>query len=166
MRTLILTPALAVLLAAVPAPGEGPTAPRDVPVNPEYLRQHAATRGFLLGRPVKPKFTPDNKAVLFLRSEARAAKLRLYEFDVASGKTKELLTPETVLKGAEEHLSPEEKARRERQRVSVGGFSDFQLSPDGKCVVVSLSGKLYLVDRETAKAEELRAGDGVVVDPK
>ena len=38
-------------------------------------------------------------------------KLSLYEFDVASGKTRELLTPALVLKGAEEHLSPEEKAK-------------------------------------------------------
>ena len=54
----------------------------------------------LLGRPVRPKITPDGKAVLFLRAQARVAKLRLYEFDVASGKTRELLTPEMVLKAS------------------------------------------------------------------
>ena len=70
-------------------------------------------------------------------------KLSLYEFDTATGKTRELLTPEQLLKGAEEHLSPEEKARRERQRVSVGGFTDFQLSQDGSHILVALSGKLY-----------------------
>ena len=39
MRTLILTPTLAVLLSAAAAPGEGPAAPKDAAVNPEYLRQ-------------------------------------------------------------------------------------------------------------------------------
>ncbi len=116
-----------------------------------YLRSHAETRGFMLGRPTRPKPTPDGEAVLFLRSQPRTAKLRLYEFDVAGGKTRELLTPEQVLKGAEEHLTPEEKARRERQRVSVGGFTDFQLSEDGKSILVSLSGKLYVMDRSPRK---------------
>src|SRR5689334_23881329 len=106
----------------------------------KFLRDYAETRGFMLGRPTKAKPTPDGKAVLFLRAEARVPKLRLYEFDVATGRTRELLTPEAVLKGAEERLSPEEKARRERQRVSVGGFTDFQLSRDGSLVLVSLSG--------------------------
>ena len=40
-----------------------------------------------------------------------------YEFDLATRKTRELLTPEMVLKGAEEKLSAEEKARRERQQA-------------------------------------------------
>src|SRR5581483_7284881 len=97
-----------------------------------YLRLHAQTRGFLLGRPQRPMPTPDGSAVLFLRSGPRSAKLSLFEFDVASGKTRELLTPEKLLKGAEEKLSPEEKARRERMRLSAGGFSSFQLTPDGK----------------------------------
>jgi dipeptidyl-peptidase-4 len=166
MRTLILTPTLAVLLGAAVAHGEAPTAPKDAPVNPEYLRQHAATRGFLLGRPVKPKFTPDNKSVLFLRSEARVPKLRLYEFDVATGKTKELLTPEMVLKGAEENLTQEEKARRERQRISVGGFSDYQLSEDGKLILLPLSGKLYVYQRDNGKVRELATGKGTLLDPK
>ena len=92
--------------------------------------------------------------------------MSLYEFDVATSKTRELLTPEAVLKGAEEHLTPEEKARRERQRVTVGGFTNFQLSPDGKNVLVSLSGRLYLVPRDTGKAVELKTSKGTLVDPK
>src|SRR4051812_11877475 len=149
--------------AALAAPGRA--APDDA-VDTRYLRDHAETRGFMLGRPVRPKPTPDGKAVLFLRSQARVPQLRLYEFDVATGKTRELLSPQTVLRGAEEKLSPEEKARRERMRVSVGGFTDFQLSPDGGRVLVSLSGKLYVFDRKTGTVAELRTGPGTVLDPK
>src|SRR5437660_11852321 len=112
MRTTLI----ALSLAALPAVAAAQPA-KDKPLDTSYLRDHAETRGFMLGRPVKPKPTPDGKAVLFLRSQARVPKLWLYEFDVATGKTRELLTPEQVLKGAEEHLTPEEKARRERQRV-------------------------------------------------
>ncbi len=139
MRTTLI----ALSLAALPAVAAAQPA-KDRPLDTSYLRRHAETRGFMLGRPVRPKPTPDGKAVLFLRAEARVPRLRLYEFDVATGRTRELLTPEAVLKGAEERLSPEEKARRERQRVSVGGFTDFQLSRDGTLILVSLSGKLYV----------------------
>jgi dipeptidyl-peptidase-4 len=131
-----------------------------------YLRHHAETRGFLLGRPVRPQPTPDGKAVLFLRAQARVPKLRLYEFDVASGKTRELLTPESILQGAEENLSPEEKARRERQRVSVGGFTTFQLSQDGARILVLLSGKLYVVERGSGQVHELPTGAGTLLDPQ
>jgi dipeptidyl-peptidase-4 len=163
MRTTLLSLSFsAALLSAVPAPAAG----KETPLDTSYLRLYAETRGFMLGRPTKPKPTPDGMAVLFLRSPARVPKLSLYEFDVATGNTRELLTPEKVLKGAEEHLSPEEKARRERQRVSVGGFTDFQLSDDGALILVSLSGKLYVVERSTGAVRALNTGAGTIVDPK
>jgi dipeptidyl-peptidase-4 len=164
MRTIPLL--LAPLLFCAAARGDDPAPAKDAPLDASYLRLHAETRGFMLGRPARPKPTDDGRFVLFLRAQAKVPKLSLFEFDVATGKTRELLTPEQLLKGAEEHLSPEEKARRERQRVSVGGFTDFQLSPGGKQILVMLSGKLYLVERETAKAQELPTGEGVLVDPK
>jgi dipeptidyl-peptidase-4 len=137
-----------------------------MPIDTSYLELHAKTRGFLLGRPVRPKITPDGKAVLFLRSTATAAKMSLYEFDCATGKTRELLTPEKLLQGAEEKLTPEEKARRERQRVTVGGFTSFSLSPDGGKILTSLSGRLYLIERATGQVTELATGKGTLVDPK
>ena len=85
-----------------------------------YLRDHALTRGFMLGRPAAAKPTPDGKHVLFLRSEPRVPKMQLYEFEAATKQTRLLLSPEQLLKGAEENLSPEEKARRERMRPDSG----------------------------------------------
>ncbi len=153
------------LCSSLPAGGDEPR-PKDAPLDTTYLRQHALTRGFMLGRPVKARPTPDGGIVLFLRGQARVPRLALYEFDVAGGKTRALLTPEAVLKGAEENLSPEEKARRERQRVSVGGFTDFQLSHDGTQILVSLSGKLYVVQRQGGIIRELATGPGTILDPK
>jgi dipeptidyl-peptidase-4 len=138
----------------------------DKPLDTSYLRDHSLTRGFMLGRPVRPKITPDGKHVLFLRAQPRIPKMRLYEFDVGTGKTRELLTPEAVLKGAAEKLTPEEKARRERQRVTVGGFTTFHLSPDGKQILVSLSGRLYVVSRKDGAVTELKTSPGTLVDPK
>src|SRR5437763_8157417 len=115
---------------------------------------------------MRPSPAPDGKSVLFLRSGPRSAKLGLLEFDVAAKKSRELLTPEQVLKGAEEKLSPEEKARRERMRVSVGGFTSFQLSEDGKQTLLSLSGKLYVVRRADGDVRELATKPGTLLDPK
>jgi dipeptidyl-peptidase-4 len=165
MRTILLL-ASALLAADVAAAGDPPPAAKDAPLDSSYLRLHAETRGFMLGRPVKPKPTPDGRFVLFVRSEAKSPKQSLFEFDTTTGETRKLLAPEQLLRGAEEHLSPEEKARRERQRVSVGGFTDFQVSPNGNHIAVVLSNKLYLVDRPTGKADEMPVGDGVLVDPK
>jgi dipeptidyl-peptidase-4 len=157
---------LATLALAAPLAAGQPPARKDAPLDASFLRQYAETRGFQLGRPVQPKPTPDNKAVLFLRSEPRVPKLSLFEFDVATGKTRELLSPAQLLKGVEETLSPEEKARRERMRVSVGGFTAYQLSEDGRLVLLSLSGKLYTFDRTTGTARELKTGPGPLLDPK
>jgi dipeptidyl-peptidase 4 len=144
----------------------GQPATKETAVDTTYLRTLAQTRSFQLGRPVRPLPTPDGKAVLFLRSLPRSAKLSLFEFEVETGKTRELLTPEQVLKGAEEKLSPEEKAARERMRVSVGGFTHFQLSDDGSLILLSLSGKLYTVERTSNTVRELPTGKGFLLDPK
>ena len=158
--TLILL-AIAALTPAADAPG----APK--PMDTSFLKLYAETRGFMLGRPTKPKVAPDGKTVLFLRAEAKTPKMKLFEVDVATGKTKELLSPEALLKGADENLTPEEKARRERQRVSVGGFADFHLDPDSKRVLVMLANRLYLLERASGKVIELKTGkDGAIVDPK
>ncbi|MCZ2344063.1 MAG: alpha/beta fold hydrolase, partial [Bacteroidales bacterium] len=169
LATLVLATLVTVpVWAAEPAAGPTRTASKDhLPLDTTFLRQYAETRGFLLGRPVKPKFTPDGQHVLFLRAAGpKTPKLSLFTFDTATGTTRELLSPESLLNGAEENLSPEEKARRERQRVSVGGFADYHLSPDGSQVLVMLSGQLYLFDRTTAKARVLATGDGTLIDPR
>src|SRR5256885_15194703 len=120
MRCFILLPAC---LALTLASGPVTRAAQEPPLDTRYLRDHAETRGFMLGRPVKPKPSPDGKAVPFLRSQARVPKLRLYEFDLATRKTRDMLTPEQVLKGAAEHPTPEGEAPPQRQRVSARGFT-------------------------------------------
>src|SRR5262245_31589798 len=110
MRSTIIPILVSIFMAAGMAGmtrGQSGPAAKDAPLDGRFLRTYAETRGFMLGRPVRPTPTPDGKAVLFLRSQPRKARLNLHEFDVATGKSRELLTPEQVLKGAEEKLSPE-----------------------------------------------------------
>ncbi|MBL9203259.1 MAG: prolyl oligopeptidase family serine peptidase [Opitutaceae bacterium] len=129
-----------------------------------YFRDLAETRNYTLGRPVSPRITPDGKHVIFLRSAPRNPTLKLYEFDLATQRERELLTPAQLLGGAEETLSAEEKARRERLRQSLRGFTAFQMSTDGSRLLVTLSGKLYVVARSDLKVIEL-PGSGWI-DPR
>ena len=144
MLPLRLVPVLAALglISGAAAPAAEPESP-----DAQFFRDLAETRSYTLGIPVTPKLTPDGKAVVFLRSGPRDPVLRLFELEVASGKERELLTPEKILKFGEEKLSPEEKARRERQRQTLRGFTTFQLTEDGAHILVGLGGKLYVVAR-------------------
>jgi dipeptidyl-peptidase-4 len=157
----LLRLALAVLLLPVAATA---FAAESDEANLKFFRDMAETRNFTLGRPVSPKITPDGASVIFLRAQPRNPTLRLYEFRIATGEERELLSPEQLLGGGEETLTPEEKARRERQRQSLKGFTSFQMSRDGARLLVLLSGRAYVVDRATLKFSELPGEN--LIDPR
>ncbi len=104
MKPTILALAIVSMAAFTHAADPVPAGPPDT----TFLKQYAETRGLMLGRPQKLKIAPDGKTVLFLRADPKTPKLKLFEFNVANGQTRELLSPDTLLKGAEENLSPEE----------------------------------------------------------
>jgi dipeptidyl-peptidase-4 len=148
-------------VASSAPPGQLSTAP---PPDLDLLRAMAQTRGYHLGAPAHATVTPDGSAVVFLRSAARDPKQSLYEMDVRTGEVRLLASPEAVLKGPES-LSPEERVRRERMRVRTTGFTSLELSHDGAHALVTLSGRLFVVDRATGKARELPTGAGAAIDP-
>lgn len=145
---LMLSVATAIAASAQPA-----DAPEDASL--KFFRDVAETRSYTLGRPVGAKLTPDGRSVVFLRGGPRDPALRLCELDVRTGVVSEVLTPEAVLKGGEEQLSVEERARRERMRMTLRGFTSFDLSDDGSQLLVSLSGRLYVVRRTDKQVIEL-----------
>ena len=142
-----------------------PTPPPDP--RPNFLREFGETRGYLLGRPVRPTLTPQADAVVFLRSAGRAPDQELYELDLASGRARLLVRPADLLAGVSEEISPEEQARRERQRITDRGFTAFSLSPDGASVLVSFAGRLFLVARSSGAARPLTRVDAAApIDPR
>ena len=147
----LFAPALAIFLVIPFAAHAAETESPDV----RFFRDLAETRSYSLGLPVSPKLTPDGKTVVFLRSGPRNPVLRLFELNVESGAERELLTPEQILKSGEEKLTAEEKARRERQRQSLRGFTTFQLARDGARILVVLGGKLYVVTRADGSVAEM-----------
>src|SRR6266404_4604283 len=126
-----------------------------------YFRELVETRNYSLGQPVSPQLTPDGKVVVFLRGGARDPVLRLYEFTIADGTLREILTQEKLLQGAEEKLTVEERSRRERERQSLRGFTSFQLAKDGSKLLVTLSSRLYLVARSDGHVTELPGRDWI-----
>ncbi|MCA9290235.1 MAG: DPP IV N-terminal domain-containing protein, partial [Phycisphaerales bacterium] len=158
--------ALTVLLAGCAAPTRVvPAAGTFELVHPEFLEQYAVTRRFRSGEPAAITVTPDGRAVLFLRSEARSNEQDLYELDLRTGAERRLLTASSLLRGAAEALTPEERARRERMRQSARGITSFDLSDDGARVLVPLSGRLYVIDRADGRVRELPDDPGAPIDP-
>ena len=147
------------LLAACVAGGW--TASADAASDTKCFDDVAATRSYSLGIPASAEPTSDGKTVLYLRSGPRDTIQRLYAYDVAARKERELVTPQALLGGKEEELSAEEKARRERARVSVKGFTHFELTEDGSRVLLPFDGRLYVVTLADGKIDAL-PGEGWV----
>ncbi|MFQ5382163.1 MAG: DPP IV N-terminal domain-containing protein [Dehalococcoidia bacterium] len=131
------------------------------------LRDFAETAGYTNGLPIAIRFTPDGDKVLFLRSGPRDRIRNLYEMDAATGTIRVLLRAEDILRGAAEQISPEEKARRERMREGGHGISAYQLSEDGRHILITLSGRIYVIARADGKITVLPNGDkGTAIGPR
>ncbi len=117
--------------------------------------------------PVKVRISPDSSRVAFLRgSEENRLRYDLWEFDRASGQTRLLVAAQTIT-GGNENLSDEEKARRERQRISaLSGIVDYQFSPDGESLMFPLGGDLYLHELSSGKTRQLTRNDESEIDPQ
>ena len=118
------------------------------------FQQLAATRSFTLGQPKSAMPLPDGSAVLFLRSGPRDTKLGLYEYDLTTHAERPLAQPAS----APEHLSTEEKARRERMRMTLTGITDFAVSDDGRRVLVSQADQLATIALPSGETKPVPGG--------
>ncbi|MCC6809721.1 MAG: S9 family peptidase [Deltaproteobacteria bacterium] len=124
-------------------------------MNLDFLRLYGETRGFSLGLPQQPTILADGKRVLFLRAEPKQPSLALFAYDLETKTERVLVTPETLLGGKEGELSVEEKARRERLRLTVSGVTSFAVSDSNAWLVIPLAGRVFLY----------RLADGRVMAP-
>lgn len=90
------------------------------------------------------KVSPDGERVTFLRGkDSDYERLDLWEHHIKSGETR-LLFDSDKLHSGKEVLSDEEKARRERLRLSGTGIVSYQWSDDGKALLFPLAGDIFL----------------------
>lgn len=134
-------------------------------VDLDYLEQLSSTRNLSHGRPKAVTPLPDGSGVLFLRSGPRSVVQDLYVFDCATATERVLLTAAQILGGGIENLTAEELARRERMRMTSRGIASFQLSKDGRKILVPLSGRLFVIDRLAASTHEIVSQGGFPIDP-
>ncbi|MCB9549959.1 MAG: prolyl oligopeptidase family serine peptidase [Myxococcales bacterium] len=115
-----------------------------------FLEQYAATYRFRNGTPTSIAVAPD--AVFYLQSGPRDTARALFVFEPAKGEARRLLTAADLLEGGAEVLSVEEKARRERMRLSATGIARYSVSRRGTHLLIPLSGRQFLYERATGRA--------------
>ena len=141
--------------------------PVQKPLDTSFLRTYSETRGFMLGRPVKPKPTPDGKTVLFLRRRAKTPEAEPVRVRRGHRQDARAADPRDAAQGGRGEADPRgEGPPRTACASRVGGFADFHLDEAGKSSSLQLSGKLYVFDRDDGEARELKTGTGTILDPK
>ncbi|MFJ8541429.1 prolyl oligopeptidase family serine peptidase [Streptomyces sp. NPDC093586] len=131
-----------------------------------FPRRHARTQRFTLGAPRSFTVAPDGSRVAFLRSGSGTDRAgSLWVLDVADGGERVAADPRALLGGAEEHLSAEERARRERSREGGAGIVGYATDAAVELASFALSGRLFTAELRAGTARELPV-PGPVVDPR
>jgi dipeptidyl-peptidase-4 len=139
--------------ATAPAP-PAPTTPMPattstpVPSAPVLPLEDAAAYPLPgLVHPQNLAFTPDDRALSYLRSPERSLTRQLYRLDLTTDAETPLVTPPGG-GVTEDNLSLEEKLRRERQRIRELGVTSYAWAKHGTRLLVPLTGDIHVQDDE------------------
>ncbi|MGW0418713.1 prolyl oligopeptidase family serine peptidase [Streptomyces sp. NPDC003015] len=131
-----------------------------------FPRRHARTQRFTLGAPRAFSVAPDGSRVVFLRSDSGTNRANsLWVLDTADGGERVAADPRALLGGAEERLSPQERARRERSREGGAGIVGYATDAAVELASFALSGRLFTAELRVGTARELAVA-GPVIDPR
>ncbi|KOU70116.1 peptidase S9 [Streptomyces sp. MMG1533] len=131
-----------------------------------FPRRHARTQRFTLGAPRAFTVAPDGSRVVFLRSSSGTDRANsLWVLDLPDAGERVAADPRALLGGAEEHLSPEERARRERSREGGAGVVGYATDSAVELASFALSGRLFTAELRAGTARELPV-PGPVIDPR
>ena len=130
-----------------------------------FPRQYARTQRLTLGEPRNVLVSPDGHRVVFARSRAGDDPVNcLWVLDVTTGEERLAADPMVLIGAADdEHLPPEERARRERMREGAGGVTAYATDRDVTVMALALAGRLFVGGLITGVARELPV-DGPVFD--
>jgi dipeptidyl-peptidase 4 len=131
-----------------------------------FPRRHARTQRFTLGAPRAFTVAPDGSRVVFLRSGSGTDRANsLWVLDPEGGGERVAADPRALLGGASEHLSAEERARRERSREGGAGIVGYATDAAVELASFALSGRLFTAELRAGTARELPT-PGPVIDPR
>ncbi len=129
-----------------------------------FPRQQARTRRYTLGRPRTFAVADDGSRVAFLRSRASDDPVGcLWVFDVASGNERLVVDPAD---DGEEHLSAEERDRRERRRESLTGVTDYAADRSLSIAAFAMDGGLHVADLVNGGSRPLSVEADDPFDPR
>ena len=103
------------------------------------------------------KISPDGRLITYLKArDDDKDRFDLWAFDIAKREHRRLVDSRT-LAGADQALSAEEEARRERQRTAaLSGIVEYSFAPDSHQLLIPLNGDLYLYDIARQPADAVR----------
>ncbi|GGW32347.1 peptidase [Streptomyces lucensis JCM 4490] len=131
-----------------------------------FPRRYARTQRFTLGAPRAFTVAPDGSRVAFLRSGSGTDRANsLWVMDLPEGAERLAADPGTLLAGASEQLSQEERARRERSREGGAGIVGYATDAAVELASFALSGRLFTAELRAGTARELPVR-GPVIDPR
>ncbi|MEU4083862.1 S9 family peptidase [Streptomyces aureus] len=131
-----------------------------------FPRRYARTQRFTSGAPRAFTVSPDGSRVVFLRSPSGTERAnQLWVLDVPEGRERVAADPAALLGGTAEHLSPEERARRERSREGGAGIVGYATDAAAELASFALSGRLFTAELRAGTARELPV-PGPVIDPR
>ncbi|GGY56294.1 S9 family peptidase [Parvularcula lutaonensis] len=112
-------------------------------------------------------YAPDGSLVTFLKArEDDASRLDLWAYDVETGEAS-MLVDSKLLEPDDFELSEEEKALRERKRISSSkGIVQYQWDSEGEQILVPLAGDLFLVALDDKSVRRLTETEGFEYDAK
>lgn len=129
-----------------------------------FPRQHARTRRYSLGRPRSIAVAEDGSRVAFLRSRSGDDPAgSLWVFDVDAAQERLVFGPEME---GEEHISNEERDRRERLRETLTGVTAYAADRALTVAAVAMGDRLFLADLVEGGARELQPAAGPPFDPR
>ena len=132
-----------------------------------FARLAARTMNFRLGLPRDFRVSPDGRRVLFLRAVSGTSRAHaLWLFDVDTARETLLVDPTRLLADDEEHLTTEERARRERLRVTTSGVVAYSTDRDVRTVAFALASRLFVVDAAAGATPRAVDTGAPVVDPQ
>ncbi len=129
-------------------------------VTRSFPRQAAITAKFTHGAPRAFTVADDGSRVAFLRSAAGDDPVTaLWVLDVEPGTERLAADPAAIRGDADEHLSAEERARRERARVITRGIVGYSPDPSLTQAAFTLGGRLFVSDLVSGTTKELAADE-------
>ena len=110
-------------------------------------------------------FTPDGKAVTYLKAESASLSRVLWRAEVAGGSPRVVARPPGA-GDTDANVSREEALRRERQRLRDTGITSIDRAKLAEVAVVPLRGDLYLLKGADSPLERITESPSPEIDPR